>query len=110
MDNFMRKNIGSRPKNVIKEVFLGFPHNTARKRFAILLYCSHDAQAYSIVACFSLEGGKTKLSHKTVVNFYLPLQKFQGSAGFVFRFVKILAHFSLSYFYCIASIALKLTV
>ena len=110
MDNFMRKNIGSRPKNVIKMVFFGFSHITARKRFAILLCCSNDAQAYRIVACFNLEGGKTKLSLKTVVNSYLPLQKFQGSAGVVFRFVKILAHSSLSYFYCIASIALKLTV
>ena len=88
MDNFMRKNIGSRPKNVIKMVFLGFSYITARKRFAILLCCSDDAQTYRIVAHFILKGGKTKLSHKTAVNSYLPLQKFQGSAGVVFRFVK----------------------
>ena len=61
MDNFMRKNIGSRPKNVIKMVFLGFSHITARKRVAILLCCSNDAQAYRIVSCFNLEGGKTKI-------------------------------------------------
>ena len=61
MDNFMRKNIGSRPKNVIKMVFLGFSHITARKRFAILLWCSDDAQTYRIVARFNLEGGKTKI-------------------------------------------------
>ena len=60
MDNFIRKNIGSRPKNVIKEVFLGFPHNTAQKRFAILLFCSDYAQTYRVVAHFKLEGGKTK--------------------------------------------------
>ena len=60
MDNFMRKNRGSRPKNVIKMVFLGFSHITVRKRFAILLCCFYDAQTYRIVACFNLEGGKTK--------------------------------------------------
>ena len=58
MDNFMRKNIGSRPKDVIKMVFLGFSHLTARKRFAILLCCSDDAQTYKIVARFNLEGGE----------------------------------------------------
>ena len=60
MDNFMRKNIGSRPRNFIKVVFLGFSHITVRNRFAILLCCSDDAQTYKIVARFNLEGGKTK--------------------------------------------------
>ena len=62
MDNFMRKNIGSLPKNVIKMFFFwGCSHNTARKRFAILLCCSDDAQTYRIVARSNLEGGKTKI-------------------------------------------------
>ena len=69
-------------------VFLGFSIITARRRIAILLCCSDDAQTYKIVARFILEGGKTKLSHKTVVNSCLPLQKFQGSSGVDFRFVK----------------------
>ena len=60
MDNFMRKNIGSRPKNVIKRVFLGFSHITVRKRFATLLRCSDDAQTYRIVACLNIGVGKTK--------------------------------------------------
>ena len=90
MDNFMRKNIGSRPKNIIKMFFfLGFSYITARKRFAILLCCSDDAQTYRIVARFILKGGKTKLSHKTVVISYLPLQKIQGLDGVDFRSVKI---------------------
>ena len=33
--------------------------------------------------------GKQKLSHKTVVNSFLPLQKFQGLAGVDFRSVKL---------------------
>ena len=40
--------------------FFGISHITARKHFAILLYCSNDAQTYRIVAHFILEGGKTK--------------------------------------------------
>ena len=89
MDKFKTKNIGSRPKNVIKMVLLGFSHITARKRFAILLCCSDDAQTYRIVIHFILEGGKTKLSHKTVVISYLPLQKFQGLAGVDLPSVKV---------------------
>ena len=61
MGKFMRKKIGSGPKNVIGEVFLGFSHITVRKRFAILLCCSDDAQTYRIVASFNLDGGKTKI-------------------------------------------------
>ena len=61
MDNFMRKNIGSRPKNVTKMVFSGFSHINVRKRFATLLCCSDDAQTYRIVARFTLGGGKTKI-------------------------------------------------
>ena len=69
-------------------VFLGFSDFTARKHLASLLCCSHDAQIYRIVVHFNLEGGKTKIGHKTIVIFYLPLQKFQGLAGVEFRFVK----------------------
>ena len=65
----MRKNIGSRPKIVIKMVFLGFSHMTARKRFAYLLCCSNDAQVYRIVACFNLEGGKTKIKPQNISQF-----------------------------------------
>ena len=90
--------------------FLEFSHFTARKHLAFLLFCSAYAQTYRIVAHFIFEGGKTKLSQKTVVNSYLPFQKFQGSAGVDFSLREILAHFSLSYFHCIASIALKLTI
>ena len=61
MDNFIRKNIGSRPKHLIEMVFSGvFTHDT-RKTFAILLCCSDDAQTYKIVALFNLEGGKTEI-------------------------------------------------
>ena len=70
-------------------VFLGFSHFTARKHFAILFFCSDYAQTYRIVAHFILEGGKTKLSHKTVVISYLPLQNIQGLAGVDFRSVKV---------------------
>ena len=72
----------------MKMVFFWFSHITARKRFAILLCCSDDAQTYRIVAHFILEGGKTNLSHKTAVISYLTLQKLQGLAGVDFRFVK----------------------
>ena len=65
-------------------VFLGFSHITARKRFAILLCCSDGAQTYRLVARFNLEGGKTKLSHKILVNSYLPLQKFKGQPELIF--------------------------
>ena len=68
--------------------FLAFSHFTARKHLAILLFCFDYAQIYRIVVHFILEGGKTKLSLKTVVISYLPLQKFQGLAGVDFRFVK----------------------
>ena len=68
--------------------FLGFSHFTARKHLAIFLCRSDDAQTYRIVDHFNLEGGKTKNRPQTVVNPYLPLQKFQGSAGVDFRFVK----------------------
>ena len=68
--------------------FFGFSHITALHRFAILLYCSDDAQTYRIVAHFDLKGGKRKLSHKTGVNCYLPFQKLQGLAGWDFRSVK----------------------
>ena len=61
MDNFIGKKIGSRPKNVIEMVFLGFSHITARKQIAILLCCSDDAQTYRILAHFNLEGGKRKV-------------------------------------------------
>ena len=70
-------------------VFLAFSHFTARKHLAILLFSSDYAQTYRIVAHFILEGGKTKLSHKTVVISYLPLQKFQGLAGVDFRSVNV---------------------
>ena len=68
--------------------FFWFSHNTARKRFAIFLCCSLDAQTYRIVARFNLEKGKQNLSHKTETNSYLPLQNFQVSAGVDFRYVK----------------------
>ena len=61
-------------------VFLGFSHITVRKRFAILLFFSDDAQTYKIVARFNLKVRKTNLSHKTVVISYLTLLKFQGLA------------------------------
>ena len=60
MDKFIRKKIGSRPKNIIETVFSGFSHINARRRFAILLCCSDDVHTYRIVAHFNLEGGKTK--------------------------------------------------
>ena len=69
-------------------VFLPFSHFTVRKHLAILLFCSDYAQTYRIVAQFFLEGGKTKLSHKTVVISYLQLQNFQGLPGVDFRSVK----------------------
>ena len=71
MDNFMRKNIGSRPKNVLKVVFFGFSHITAGKRFTIVLCCSDDAQTYRIVACFKLEGGKTKVKPQNSSQFLI---------------------------------------
>ena len=61
MDNFIRKKIGSGPKNFKKMVFLRFSHITAGKHFAIFLCCSDDAQTYRTVAHFILEGGKTKI-------------------------------------------------
>ena len=70
-------------------VFLAFSLFTARKHLAILLFCPDYAQTHRIVAHFILEGGTTKLSHKTVVISYLPLQKFQGLAGVDFRSVKV---------------------
>ena len=76
MDNFIRKNIGSRPKNVIEIVFLGFSHTTARKRFAILLCCSDDAQSYRIVARFNLEGGKTKIKPQNSSEFLFTTSEF----------------------------------
>ena len=61
MDKFIGKKTSSGPKNIIEMVFLKFSHITARKRFAILLCSSDDAQTYRMVAHFNLEGGKTKI-------------------------------------------------
>ena len=69
-------------------VFLGFSYFTARKHIAILLCCTDYAQTYRIVAHINLEGGEEKIGHKTLVNSYLPLQKFQGLAGVDFGSVK----------------------
>ena len=91
-------------------VFLGFSHITARKRFAILLCCSDGAQTYKLVPRFNLEGGKTKIKPQNISQFLFTTSEIQGSAGVDFRFVKFSSLFSLSYFHCIASIALKLTV
>ena len=69
--------------------FLAFSHITALYRSAIILQCSDDTQTYRIVAHFILKVGKQKLSHKTVLNSSLPLQKFQGLAGVDFPSVKL---------------------
>ena len=45
----LSKKTGSRPKNVNELFFSGFSHITARRRFAILLFCSDYAQTHSIV-------------------------------------------------------------
>ena len=50
MDNFIRRKISSGPKNFKKMGFLGFSHITVLNRFAILVYCSDDAQAYRMFA------------------------------------------------------------
>ena len=88
MDKFIGKN-RFWAKKLQRNAFLAFSHFTARKHLAILLFCSYYAQTFRIVAHFVFEGGKTKLSHKTVVFSYLPLQKFQGLAGVDFRSVKV---------------------
>ena len=84
----LSKKIGSGPKNVKKWFFFRFSQFTALKQLAILFCCSDYAQTYRIVGQSILEGGKTKIKRKTVVISYLPLQKFQGSAGVDFGSVK----------------------
>ena len=69
-------------------VFFGVFTHYCTKSLAILLQCSHDTQTYRMLFHFNLKSGIQKLSHKTVVNFYLPLQKFQVLAGVDFRSVK----------------------
>ena len=69
MDKFIRKKIGSGPKNVKEMIFLGFSHFTARKHLAILLCCSDYAQTYRIVAHFIYEGGKTKMKPQNSSHF-----------------------------------------
>ena len=109
MDNFIGKK-DSGPKNVIEMVFLGFSHITARKQIAFLLCCSDDAQPYRIVAHFILEGGKTKLTPQNISQFLFATSESSSVTRSCFSLCEILAHISLSYFYCNASIALKLTV
>ena len=50
MDNFIRREKCSWPKNIQKMGFLGFSHITTPKRFAFLLWCCDDAQVYRMVA------------------------------------------------------------
>ena len=62
MDNFMRKNIGSRPKNIIKMFFFwGFQTLLHENASQFYCCCSDDAKTYRIVARFNLEEGKTKI-------------------------------------------------
>ena len=60
MDNFIRKRMGSEPKNH-EEMFFGVFTHYCTKSLAILLQCSDDTQTNRIVAHFNLKGGKTKI-------------------------------------------------
>ena len=80
------------------------------KSLAILLQCSDGTQTYRIVAHFDSTGGKTKSEPQNSSQFLFTTSQFLRVSRSVFSLHEITAHFSLSYFYCIAWIALKLTV
>ena len=105
-----QKRMGSGPKNHKEMFFLGFSHITALYRSAILLQCSVDTQTYRIVARFNLKGGKTKIEPQNSSQFLFTTSEISRVSRSWFSLRETLAHFSLSYFYCIASIALKLTL
>ena len=110
MDKYNQKKNGSGPKNLKEMIFLGFSHFTARKHLAILLCCSDYAHTYKIVAHCILEGGKTKNKPKNSSQFLFATSEISRVSRSRFSLREILAQFSLSYFNCNASIALKLTV
>ena len=102
--------MGSGPKNHKEMVFLGFSHITALYRFPILLQCFDDTQTYRIVAHFNLKGGKTKIEPQNSSQFLFTTSEISRVSRSWFSLRETLAHSSPSYFYCIASIALKFTV
>ena len=93
-----------------KRFFLAFSQFTARKHLAILFCCSDYAQTYKIVAHFNLECGKSKVKPQNSIQFLFTTSEISRVSRSLFSLRETSAHFSLSYFYCIASIALKLTV
>ena len=90
--------------------FFGVSKHYCTKSLAILLQCSDDTQTYKIVAHFNLKGGKTKIEPQNNSQFLFTTAEISRVSRSWFSLRETLAHFSLSYFYCIALIALKLTV
>ena len=90
--------------------FFGVFTHYCTKSLAIPLQCSDDTQTYRIVAHFSLKGGKTKIEPQNSSQFLFTTSEISRVSWSWCSLRETLAHFSLSYFYCFASIALKLTV
>ena len=90
--------------------FFGVFTHYCTKSLAILLQCSDDTQTYRIVAHFTLKGGKTKIEPQNSSQFLFTTSEISRVSRSWFSLRETLAHFSLSYFYCIAPIALQLTV
>ena len=109
MDNLIRKRMGSGPK-ATKNGFFGVSTHYYTKTLAILLQCSDDTQIFRILAHFTLKGCKTKIEPQNSSQFLFTTSENSRVSQSWLSFRETLAHFSVSYFYCIASIALKLTV
>ena len=108
--NLFKKN-GFWAKKPQRNGFFGvFSHISALYRSVILLQCSDDTQTYRIVAHFTLKCGKAKTEPQKSSQFLFTTSENSRVSRSWFSLRETLSHFSQSYFYCIASIALKLTV
>ena len=94
-------------KKLQKNGFLDFSHITALNRFAILLYCSDEAQTYRIVA-YLIGQGAPVIKWTTLSEEKKFLAKKHQKNGFFWGFHTLL-HQIASQFYFRAPMMLKLT-
>ena len=93
-----------------KNGFFGVFTHYCTKSLAILLQWSDDTETYRIVDHFTLKYGKAKIEPQNSSQFLFTTSEISKVSRSWFSLRETLAHFSQSYFYCIASIALKLTL
>ena len=99
--------LGQKPQ---RNGFFGLFTHYCTKSLAILLQCSYDTQTYKIVSHFTLKCGKAKIEPQNSSEFLFTTSEISRVSRSWCSLREFLAHFSPSFFYCIASIALKFTV